>query len=1293
MASVGPDDCVQFPFEVVDDEVNELLPTPVSTAAPARGGAWQSAKLRRLELGAIAVAREFEAAKGPQLTAVLSEGLTTPKGMEQLSALRQAIRASPNGTIEHLCALRTVGWNCRPHTHEAVLSHCSSFLTLQAIFLDLTGALKTPKGMEQLSALRTAILGMKDALQTPKRMEQLSALRKAILAVDVDATPRCMRSLSTLRKAILAVEENQWTEKVPRIRGAEQRLAALRKEVLTKSQPPGTFALLRALRSVIVVRQRMVIDESEPPQPRDGGKELPLARLQRDVAKTLYAPDQPPLTPGGSWGRVPSLLHQQSNSEVEELHEAFLEELVERINEVEAMPEEERNELLAQFWKEEEIARSLEEEFDRLLVQDLATMIQGGGNAGEERALRVKHHANQRLMTLEDELAGPQVKLHAKASAYLAQLEQAAQVSRQDQRKDQVREIVAALDTNSDGELSVLEVKALFGRMLSVPAAEVPDDHPDLVTFGALSGLDAEDKIEMLLGTLEAPEVDLYHGLLVSDELMMETEARATDHRSSISIAASEHGGSLPHPEPVSTDVDEAAALLEKAGKIVQALDANGDGELSIQELKILFGRMLHMEPRDVPDDYPDLIAFAELAELDSEEKREMLVGTFDADEIDKYYKLMVEEQELLVVKAKEKRGGETDHVNGASKSVWRRRKERAREAKAQQALAKELSTSKTWRRLKINALSAGAHPTPRGMVQLSALRKAILAATEVPATPKGMEHLSALRKTILAMRESSRRPTPLHEAVRPNSGGKPSGWRRVRRRAKPLPWDREHLETVLSVLKRLEEAALDALLEEQIDVIQNIRGEVPIPIRIKQLLRDEPPRLPIATGGRLASLQVGLDRHLHGLLTEAQVVGSMLRGDEPNQHNEKAFEVACEVQSALCLEFDLSTRFEPVEEILARIQAELLSHPHLKSLGQWKGLRQHDAQRQAKAEEKSSGTSKESTAEAASWSRLKRADFMNSILGPAPVRKAGDPRSAAAEFEARRHPGVSAEEWCRVAGIDTERERIQGEDPDTDRARFLNRMWHPGVAPLFGMAPGHQPWCNGQCGGQCEVTHQEWCNGECGGRCHGSLMDHVDANPMGAPPGWAGMKSRGIEKHVAGRADGKNSAQPERKREDMPRGAFATIDPNGVDPLPYDYFVPPDEWEAYLQTNFEQLEGEEPGRGHAWLNAVMASLHDPPGTPHGMGQLSGTRIRKVVLAEPGLAQGAARMPAAAEQATAPTGTTSINTGGTAIKNWEELKRGAAKGPCSARETLKGKVSRRPRVATVATAAPASARR
>ena len=121
MASVGPDDCVQFPFEVVDDEVNELLPTPVSTAAPARGGAWQSAKLRRLELGAIVVAREFEAAKGPQLTAVLSEGLTTPKGMEQLSALRQAIRASPNGTIEHLCALRTVGWNCRPHTYSHIV--------------------------------------------------------------------------------------------------------------------------------------------------------------------------------------------------------------------------------------------------------------------------------------------------------------------------------------------------------------------------------------------------------------------------------------------------------------------------------------------------------------------------------------------------------------------------------------------------------------------------------------------------------------------------------------------------------------------------------------------------------------------------------------------------------------------------------------------------------------------------------------------------------------------------------------------------------------------------------------------------------------------------------------------------------------------------------------------------------------------------------------------------------------------------------------------------------------------
>lgn len=51
-----------------------------------------------------------------------------------------------------------------------------------------------------------------------------------------------------------------------------------------------------------------------------------------------------------------------------------------------------------------------------------------------------------------------------------------------------------------------------------------------------------------------------------------------------------------------------------------------------------------------------------------------------------------------------------------------------------------------------------------------------------------------------------------------------------------PAPWSPEHIELMLAVLNRVTEEVVELVLEEQTRLIQNLRGEVSIPVRIKQV-------------------------------------------------------------------------------------------------------------------------------------------------------------------------------------------------------------------------------------------------------------------------------------------------------------------------------------------------------------------------------------------------------------------------------------------------------------------------
>ena len=78
-----------------------------------------------------------------------------------------------------------------------------------------------------------------------------------------------------------------------------------------------------------------------------------------------------------------------------------------------------------------------------------------------------------------------------------------------------------------------------------------------------------------------------------------------------------------------------AESLERKVGAIVDALDVNGDGELSAEEVKVLFAQILGLPPEDIPDEHEDLATFVNLSGLPREEKVVALVEKMSPETID----------------------------------------------------------------------------------------------------------------------------------------------------------------------------------------------------------------------------------------------------------------------------------------------------------------------------------------------------------------------------------------------------------------------------------------------------------------------------------------------------------------------------------------------------------------------------------------------------------------------------------------------------------------------------------
>jgi len=128
------------------------------------------------------------------------------------------------------------------------------------------------------------------------------------------------------------------------------------------------------------------------------------------------------------------------------------------------------------------------------------------------------------------------------------------------------------------------------------------------------------------------------------DKEIAELTAQADEHLSPLVF---EGGTSL----SIKVKYGSAPSLLNpppekaKIEKMVGTLDADGDGQLSVEEVKVLFGKMLKVNPDEIPDDHEEVIAYSDLSKEDLIEK---LATSVSKDQLDKYYNAMFSEEDAV---------------------------------------------------------------------------------------------------------------------------------------------------------------------------------------------------------------------------------------------------------------------------------------------------------------------------------------------------------------------------------------------------------------------------------------------------------------------------------------------------------------------------------------------------------------------------------------------------------------------------------------------------------------------
>jgi len=218
-------------------------------------------------------------------------------------------------------------------------------------------------------------------------------------------------------------------------------------------------------------------------------------------------------------------------------------------------------------------------------------------------------------------------------------------------REAKMRKIVAALDENGDGSVSVEEAKALFGTLLQM---EIPEDHPATAGWAEevwcdFAGLPSEEMVQRLLDTLTEAEQDKICDLMfpgdmrarVLGEIQKSVRFYLNRALNSDFDQANERAEILQsiQPELRRYSQEETDKDKKRLWKIVRAIDVDDDGELAAHEVKALFGRLFEIPSSEIPDDHPEIVAFTGLAPGEMVEK---LHKSLTRPELWQYYAVSV---------------------------------------------------------------------------------------------------------------------------------------------------------------------------------------------------------------------------------------------------------------------------------------------------------------------------------------------------------------------------------------------------------------------------------------------------------------------------------------------------------------------------------------------------------------------------------------------------------------------------------------------------------------------------
>ena len=77
---------------------------------------------------------------------------------------------------------------------------------------------------------------------------------------------------------------------------------------------------------------------------------------------------------------------------------------------------------------------------------------------------------------------------------------------------------------------------------------------------------------------------------------------------------------------------------MRKIRRIVQTLNTNANGTISIRETKVLFAKLLGISYANIPDDHPEVLAFSSLPMEGMID--ELFRGT-SKDKVDQYYEVL----------------------------------------------------------------------------------------------------------------------------------------------------------------------------------------------------------------------------------------------------------------------------------------------------------------------------------------------------------------------------------------------------------------------------------------------------------------------------------------------------------------------------------------------------------------------------------------------------------------------------------------------------------------------------